>query len=1020
MNYNKEILVKNYFEIHNFYSEIYGKNKTIILMQVGAFHECYSNDTEGLDLINLASNLNVVCTKKNSKDEVSKSNPRMIGFPIEVIQIFIDKLCALNYTVVIIDQTTDPPKPKREVTGIYSPSTFIDSNIQNNNKATNIVSIVLEKVSNKLCIGLSAYDIFTGYGSFYETYSNINDIIFVLDDTIRYLETTSPKEILIYTTIKETEQIQNMSIKNIIEYLGFNEKMLFYVNYKNTTKIAYQQNIFEKIFKNYSSNNIFEITNLHQYNWARLSLTNIFEYVKLHQENLINSLKLPEQFLNNQYLYLGNHALDQLDVFNNNPTQKSLFEIINYTKTIIGKRYLKLQLTKPIVDNNELNERYELITKLINNNNYKILNNLLEDINDLERLIRRLELNILHPYELNLLYLSFYQIKKIVEFSNKNNIFVIGEQSVNISEQTENIEKFLDHIKNTFDLNIISNLNFSNFIDYDKNIFLNNKHTDIVKLYNEIETSNNFMQIMQEKLSEFIDSEKNTSLIQIKYNERDGHYLLVTSKRCNILKTNLKDININGIILDIKDFIFTPLPTSSYTKISCKQIKEISISVVGLKSELAKLTKQKFIQELEIITKNFSEILQYWSKKISFIDFINSGANGAIKNHYTKPIIKNGDISYFKSTQLRHPIVENINNNFEYKTHDISLGVPNDLCGILLYGINSSGKSTLMKSIGLNIILAQIGYYTASKSFEFIPYKSLFTRITSNDNLYKGLSSFMVEMIELTSILKRNNKNTMVIGDEICKGTEEKSANIIVAYMLKTLSESNTSFITATHLHKLANLDIVKKLTNVKAKHLKITTDTANEKLIFDRQLSDGQGESFYGLTVAKFLMKDSKFNDITAEILNDYDNNNEIKKSKYNSNNYLFQCEVCKNNEQLETHHINFQKDFDDNKINNNLLHIQKDANYNLVTLCSKCHDDVDRNKILIYGWKDTTNGKELNYENNTSQIKKKKYSDEFINYIKTLKIITIDPKYARILIKENYNIRVSIKTIINLWSNN
>ena len=1016
MNYTKEILVKDYFEIHNFYSEIYGKGKTIILMQVGAFHECYSCDVEGLNLIELALNLNVVCTKKNSKEPVSKNNPRMIGFPVEVIQIFIDKLCSLNYTVVIIDQVTEPPKPKRAVTGIYSPSTFINS-INTTNNQKNIVSIVIEQTLNKLCIGISSYDIFTGYGSFYETYSSDNNIIFALDDVLRYLETTTPKEVVVQASLKGTGKLQNMSIQDMISYLGFNEKMLFHVNYKNTNKISYQQTIFEKVFKNHNSaENIFEITNLHQYNWARISLTNLFEYVKHHQEFLIESLKIPEQFLNDKYLYLGNHALEQLDVFNNNPNQKSLFEIINYTKTLIGKRYLKEQITKPIIEQDKLTERYELINKLINNDNYKTLNNLLEDIHDLDKLTRRLEINILHPSELNLLYLSYYQIKKIIEFSDKNNIF-------SIDKNAEKINDFLDYIKNTFDLNTIASLNFSNFNDYDKNIFLNNKYPEVTKIYNEIETSNNFMDELQSKLSEFVEGKKDTSCIQIKFNERDGHYLLLTTKRCSTLKNNLKDIkiiDINGIKLDVNELVFTPLPTSSYVKITCKKIKEISLSVVGLKICLAKITKQTFILELEIITKEFSKILQYLSNKISFIDFINSGANCAIKNHYTKPTIKNNDISYFKSLQLRHPIVENINNNFEYKTHDIGLGGPNELCGILLYGINSSGKSTLMKSIGLNIVLAQIGYYTASKYFEFTPYKSLFTRITGNDNLHKGQSSFMVEMTELISILKRNDKNTMVIGDEICKGTEEKSANIMVAYMLKTLSESNTSFITATHLHKLSNLKAVKNLKNVKAKHLKITCDQLNEKLIYDRVLSDGQGESFYGLTVAKFLMKDSKFNEITTEILNDYDDNNNVKVSKYNSSNYLFECEICKTKKNLETHHINFQKDFNQDKINNELLHIQKDANYNLVTLCSKCHDDVDRNKIIIHGWKQTSNGKELDYNISSTQTKKNKYTDDFIDYIKSIKKQTTDPKYARILIKENYNVKVSTNTINTLWSTN
>ena len=470
--------------------------------------------------------------------------------------------------------------------------------------------------------------------------------------------------------------------------------------------------------------------------------------------------------------------------------------------------------------------------------------------------------------------------------------------------------------------------------------------------------------------------------------------------------------------MKVSELIFTPQPKSTYTKITCKKIKEISLSVVELKIDLAKETKQKFILELEKIKINFSEILQYWSNKISYIDFITSGAICSIKNHYTKPLLFNNNISFFKSDDLRHPIVEFINNDLEYKPHNIGLGGPNELCGILLYGINSSGKSTLMKSIGLNIILAQIGYFTAAKNFELAPYKSLFTRISGNDNIYKGLSSFMVEMIELTSILKRNDKNTLVIGDEICRGTEEKSANIIVAYMLKTLSESNTSFITATHLHKLSKLSTVTNLKNVKCKHLKITYDSNNDKLIFDRQLLDGQGDTFYGLTVAKYLMKNKIFNEVTDDILNEYENF-DIKKSKYNSNNYLCECEICKSKEKLETHHINFQKDFNSNKINNNLLHIQKDANYNLVTLCSSCHDEVDRNKIVITGWNNTSNGKELAYIINDIKSDKQKYSNEFIKCIVSIKDETSDPKYARIIIKEKYNIKVSTKTINKYWYN-
>jgi DNA mismatch repair protein MutS len=314
-----------------------------------------------------------------------------------------------------------------------------------------------------------------------------------------------------------------------------------------------------------------------------------------------------------------------------------------------------------------------------------------------------------------------------------------------------------------------------------------------------------------------------------------------------------------------------------------------------------------------------------------------------------------------------------------------------------------------MKSIGLNIILAQIGYFVAAKQFIYYPYKTLFTRIIGNDNLMKGLSSFMVEMMELTSILKRNNKNTLVIGDEICRGTEEKSANIIVSYMLESLSKSNTCFITATHLHKIAHMESIKKLNRVKAKHLKITYDSENEKLIYARNLSDGQGESFYGLTVAKFLMKDSFFNKRTSEILNEYEELDVPKKSNYNDD-FMIECYICKSKKNLESHHIIPQKDFINNEIQ-----IQKDNYSNLVTLCEKCHDKIDTNELIINGWLNTSSGKKLDYSFQ-EKVKTTKHTNEMIEYIKELKKLK-DPKMAIIKVKEKFDKKVSNQTILKYW---
>ena len=236
--------------------------------------------------------------------------------------------------------------------------------------------------------------------------------------------------------------------------------------------------------------------------------------------------------------------------------------------------------------------------------------------------------------------------------------------------------------------------------------------------------------------------------------------------------------------------------------------------------------------------------------------------------------------------------------------------------------------------------------------------------------------------------------------------------------MIKELSNSKTTFITATHLHEIINLPTFKKLTNVKAKHIKLSYDEINDKLIYDRILTDGSGPNFYGLQFAKYYIKDLEFNRSTKEILDEY-NNYTIKQSKYNTNNYLIECEICKNKNNLETHHIIFQKNFNKLGFYNEKLNYQKDNNYNLVTLCQKCHDDVDRNKIIIYGWIESNiNKRELNYKINEVIKKNTKHDSELIEYIKSLKLENIDYKFAKIKIKEKFNKKISSKTIEIYWN--
>lgn len=1033
MEYNKPILVRDYFDIHNFYLSKYGK-KTIILMQIGSFHECYATDFDGLDLKYISDELDVMVTKKNKSKPLSKSNPYMLGFPIYTIDDFTEKLVNLGYTVVVIDQTTTPPNPKREVTGIYSPTTFLNKTDKYSPvKSKNLLCIVLDGIKlnshPQLCIGISSYDITTGEGCVYETVSRNDDMIYCLDDTVHFLENYPPCEVIFDTTTKlkqyleENDKICGLNLNNIISYLGLSKEIhnMYKIHNMNILlKVSYQTDLFNSVFDHKSNISCIEDIGLVYFNIARLSLASILDHVKNHQVNLLYRLNKPLYYTNTNKLFLGNKALEQLDVIPLPNKPKSLFDIINNTRTVLGKRFLKDSLANPIVDHKELNYRYNLIEKINSAGIMKELNNNMTDINDLMKLNRRIVLQKIHPNELYNHYLSYKQIIDVVNILENNDL--IKDFNIDKDNFTQ-LKKSIESLENTFDMDYIIELNYNNYKEESKNYILTNNNSKLNELEDAIILGEKFMEYMIKELEKLIEStekrfiKKDTSLLTLKYNERDGHYLMITQRRCKTLKTILeekKSITVVNKKIEFKDIEFIEMPRSSYTKIYCKEMKTISTDVVVFKNNLAKEIKESFYFELKNIYEKYGKCFELFSKKISFIDFIVSGSLTAHKNGYCKPIIENYSNSFIDVEKLRHPIVELINEDIEYQPQTLSIG--KDKNGILLYGINSSGKSTLMKSVGLNIILAQIGYYTSATKFTFNPYENLFTRIVGNDNIFRGMSSFMVEMMELIAILKRNNNKTLVLGDEICRGTEEKSANIIVSYMLETLEENNTSFITATHLHTIASMESVKKLKKVVPMHLKVDFDNNTDTLVYKRQLEKGQGDMYYGVMVAKYLMKSNHFNERALKLEEEYDGF-KLKSSNYNKDNWMVECHFCKCKKYLETHHINFQKDCNKYYVCDK-PHIKKNSNANIVTLCTECHDMIDNGKIIINGWLETSNGKILDYSLNNI-IKKKKFSKEDISYILNLKKNDLTPSKAKKIIKNNKKFLISKTTISKIWNN-
>lgn len=409
--------------------------------------------------------------------------------------------------------------------------------------------------------------------------------------------------------------------------------------------------------------------------------------------------------------------------------------------------------------------------------------------------------------------------------------------------------------------------------------------------------------------------------------------------------------------------------------------------LTNLHKDSSKIVRKEYISTLTEFYHKHHAIMTDTCNFIAQIDYLVSGACVAKEYAYCKPIIpslKRGEkklaSSYIKSRSLRNAIVERLCQETEYIPNNVVLGnckVDNmDANGILLYGLNSCGKSTTMKAIGIAVILAQIGYYVPATSFEFEPYQAIYARITGNDNCFKGLSSFALEMSELSAILTRSasqGTNTLVIGDEVCRGTEDTSGRALVASTLVELSESSTSFIFSSHLHDIPSIPEVANLTNLRIYHLRVEYDSQRDCLVFDRKLTPGSGPSVYGLTVAKFLVKNSRFINRAETIKNRLMTESvaaiPTKSSRYNKDLPVTSCTICsymprdENSKELETHHIHFQKDcLHDGKIKEK-PYLNKNRLSNLVVLCRPCHMKVHSNEITINGYIDTSIGVLLDY---------------------------------------------------------
>lgn len=988
-------IVEQYFELEEQYkNKLINTKKLCIFMRVGDFYEIYGveNKTTGqLEKDTLWKLIDDLIIKISPKNQTVYNDKNLTVYMGGVPVISRDKYVNMavedyGWTIILINQHGEDKSIVRYEEAIISPGI----NHFSHNESNYLMTIYLEKIPNldfpklkSLHAGVGFIDCLTGDSGIIEyPYNNTINEDIIYDELLKLITIKNPGELIIYCDkcdLTEDDIVNYFHLTNINYEIYFNELP------KNFTKSSFQKNIYSKVYGQDSIQDIISYLGIYDYVYCRIVLTILLDYIINRNINILEKIQKPTLYFdNNQYLFLANNALEQLNIIHNHKkgitnakNKQSLFSLLNKTKTSMGKRLLKDRLMNPIINPDVLQERYQRIDSiytLMNKSDtfdLSIFKQTLGKICDLKIMAREITRGNFSITSINSLLLSLESVLHTNDILKKySQEFSLNPLLLSL-ETIKQTNSFIKSINNTFCQEKCN----TPIYKQDTTIFKNGCFPEIDELNQKIVNEQTLIDDLCHEFSNKIDPkgyQKNHKLIITKgSNASLGHYIHGTVSRVKILEDivkgpKFKSFKIGNYTLKKKDFNFIP-NAKGKIRIDLECLNLSSSKLISYTSQLRSLLNDTYKVWLKETNQIYNLLLNSLSEFIAEIDLLQSCAYVAIRQGYSKPILdfNKEDNSYLDAKNLRHPIIEFVNQNEPYVPNDILIGKEN-INGYLLFGVNACGKSSHMKAIGVSLIMAQAGLYVPSTNFTFKPFRYLFTRILSNDNLYAGLSTFAVEMSEFKIIMKFSDKNSIILGDELCSGTETIDATAIVAAGITKLAERKANFIFATHLHYLSNTKYLQHITNVKKVHMSVSIDRKTDRLVYERKIKEGSGPSSYGILVCKAMKMDSDFMDLAQEIRNDISNDSAKilgKESKYNKQKIISTCEVCQIETAVDTHHIKFQCTADKNGM---IESWHKDSKFNLVGLCKACHQDVHSSppRLTIKGYQMTSEGIVLDYD--------------------------------------------------------
>lgn len=983
-------VVRSYFELTTKYQEEYGDN-TILLMQVGSFFEVYGLWNEATQTMqgsrihdfSRICELNIV--QKNMT--IEENRVWMAGFKDMQLDKYIQKIQSAGFTAVVYiqdEETIHTDNPTRSLAGIFSSGTYFQTETAQLTNSTSCIWIeyVESKVLHKgkhVVIGVANLDIYTGKTTIFqcsELYAN-NPTTY--DELERFISTHNPSEVIFIANLPHGEK----EINQVLGYIGVNSTLVHRWDlvsnlisekkknhFQNCEKQVYQREILSKF---YSSEGFERCLSLFQdHHVATQAFCYLLDFMYQHSKHLVRNIAEPVFEVAQKRLTLANHSLKQLNLLNDGSVKTSRYssvsDLLNHCLTPMGKRRFQYELLHPICDMDVLQREYDITEHLLARwtELAPLLKTQLTPMKDLSKLERQVFGGKISPRSFVHLHATTQRALQLFQQIQTDDIFIsyLGSVADNLEEVCADVLQF---IEKHFVLDVAKEID--QWQAFEQHFISEGVDEDLDRKSRLLYESEQGLEAVRDCFNRLLmrteRKTKNGSTDYVKIYETDKHHfsLMCTKLRCKALEEVLPSVSTTvslSLPAPLAPLSFQVSKTqfsfekqsSSNMFITDKQIETLCKNITLTKLAMKECVGMVYKRIVEDFGTSFQRHIERIAQFVTLVDILYAKAYIAHTFHYCKPTLnRDASKSCVQITGLRHALIEQFDTSELYVTNDLSLG-EGGTNGILLFGTNAVGKTTLIRALGIAVILAQAGLYVPCTTFVYKPYKHIFTRILGNDNLFKGLSTFEVEMSELRTIFRLMDAHSLILGDELCSGTETISAISIFVAGIQRMTKAGSSFIFATHLHEIVHYEEVQSLTTVALKHMEVVYNKEIDALVYNRKLKDGSGSNVYGLEVCKSLHLPADFLQSANEIRMKYNTEDQsmlsLKTSRYNANKIVHLCERCGTQMGTEVHHLQPQVDADEKGvIRTEDATFHKNHLANLMTVCEACHQFLHKEQV-------------------------------------------------------------------------